>query len=150
MRYKKHLQRGFTLIELMIVVVIIGLIAAFSYPSYQEYIERTRRVDAQGALMEMAAAMERHYASNNSYEAAAAGGADTGAPAIFPDESPLEGNPKYYDLRIQAAGANTFTLRATPKGVQAGDGNMELDSTGVRRWDRGADGFGANDNTWDE
>jgi type IV pilus assembly protein PilE len=143
-------ESGFTLIELMIVVVIVGIIAAIAYPSYQDYVERTRRVDAQGVLMEMSAAMERYYASNNSYEGAAAAGADTGAPEIFPDESPLAGNPKYYDLTIQAANANAYTLRATPKGVQAGDGNLELDSTGVRRWDIDSNGFGAGENTWDQ
>lgn len=147
-RQKKEL--GFTLIELMIVVAIVGVIAAIAYPSYQEYAERTRRVDAQGVLMEMSAAMERHYAANNSYEEAAAAGADTGAPAIFPDEAPLESDQKYYDLTIQSADAITYTLRATPKGIQAGDGILELDSTGVRRWDSNNDGFDPGENTWDQ
>ncbi|WP_083329212.1 type IV pilin protein [Marinobacter salinus] len=142
-------QAGFTLIELMIVVAIIGIIAAIAYPSYVEYTDRTRRSDAQGALTGLSGAMERYYASNNTYESAAAGGADTGAPAIYPDEAPLEGGQKYYDLTIEAADANSYTLRATPKGVQAGDGNLELDSTGARRWDRDNDGFGAGDNTWE-
>ncbi len=143
-------QSGFTLIELMIVVAIIGIIAAIAYPSYTDYVDRARRSDAQGALMGLAAAMERHYATNNSYQGAASGGADTGAPAIYPDEVPLDGNNKYYDLTIQSAAASSFTLRATPKGAQAGDGMLELDSTGVRRWDSdGIGGFGAGENTWD-
>lgn len=133
---RKHKNAaGFTLIELMIVVAIIGIIAAIAYPSYQSQVDRTRRVDGQGALMEMAAAMERHFAGNNSYLEAATGGANTGAPAIFPTEAPLSGDTKYYDLTIQAATATTYTLRATPKGAQAGDGVLELDSTGVKRWD---------------
>ncbi|MCK2151361.1 type IV pilin protein [Marinobacter alexandrii] len=143
-------EGGFTLIELLIVVAIIGIVAAIAYPSYQEYAERTRRVDAQGVLMEMAAAMERYYASNNSYEGAADGGSDTGPPAIFADEAPLESNPKYYDLTIEAADAMTYTLRATPKGIQTGDGRLELDSTGVRRWDSDDDGFEASEDTWNQ
>ncbi|WP_273428536.1 MULTISPECIES: type IV pilin protein [Marinobacter] len=141
---------GFTLIELMIVVAIIGIIAAIAYPNYTDYVDRTRRSDATGALMGLSAAMERHYAANSSYEGAGAGGADTGAPSIYPDEAPLDGNQKYYDLTIQAADGNSFTLRATPKGVQAGDGILELDSTGVRRWDQdNSGGFSAAENTWE-
>ncbi|MCM0610994.1 type IV pilin protein [Marinobacter sediminum] len=147
---EQHKESGFTLIELLIVVAIVGIIAAIAYPSYQEYVERTRRVDAQGVLMEMSAAMERYYATNNSYGGAAAAAADTGAPAIFPDEAPLESDQKYYDLTIESADATSYTLRATPKGVQAGNGNLELDSTGVRRWDVNDDGFDSGDNTWDQ
>ncbi|MFL1466333.1 type IV pilin protein [Marinobacter sp. DUT-3] len=144
-------SRGVTLIELMIVVAIIGIIAAIAYPSYQEYTERTRRVDAQGALMGLASAMERHYSVNNSYEGAAAGGSDTGSPAIYATEAPLDGSTKFYDLTIQSADANSFTVRATPKGGQAGDGMLELDSTGARRWDRNnVSGFEAGENTWDK
>jgi type IV pilus assembly protein PilE len=143
-------QKGFTLIELMIVVAIIGIIAAIAYPSYVEYTDRTRRSVAQGALTGLAGAMERYYASSNTYQGAGAGGADTGAPGIYPDEAPLDGAQKYYDLTIQAATANSFTLRATPKGVQSGDGSLELDSTGARRWDRDNDGFGAGDNSWED
>lgn len=142
-------QKGFTLIELMIVVAIVGIMAAIAYPSYTEHVRKTKRSDGQGALMGLAAAMERHYASNNSYEGAADGGADTGSPGIYPDEAPLDGNDKYYDLTIQAADATSFTLRATPKGSQAGDGMLELDSTGARRWDRDASAvFEAGENTW--
>lgn len=143
-------QSGFTLIELMIVVAIIGIIAAIAYPSYSDHVDRARRSDAQGALVGLAAAMERHYATNNSYQGAASGGADTGAPAIYPDEVPLDGNNKSYDLTIQSAAATSFTLRAAPKGAQAGDGMLELDSTGIRRWDSDGDGsFGTGENTWD-
>ncbi|WP_404368388.1 type IV pilin protein [Marinobacter sp.] len=140
MKHQHKTGSGFSLIELMIVVAIIGIIAAIAYPSYVQYVEKARRSDAQGALTGLASAMERHYTSSNSYKGAGPGGADTGAPAIYPDESPVDGGVKFYDLTIQAATDTSYTLRATPKNAQVGDGQLELDSTGARRWD-GADGW---------
>lgn len=136
---KAKSHRGFTLIELMIVVAIIGIIAAIAYPSYTAYIEKARRSDAQGALMGLAGAMERYRTANGTYENAGADG-DTGAPLIYADESPIDGSVKFYDLIIQAADATSFTLRATPKNGQAGNGILELDHTGARGWDENADG----------
>ena len=139
---------GFTLIELMIVVAIIGIIAAIAYPSYQQYVERARRSDAQTALLGLASAMERHRTANNSYKGA--GAPDTGAPAIYPDESPLDGGNKFYDLRIQAVTDTTYTLRATPKNGQAGNGKLELKHTGARWWDENNnDAEDAGENSWD-
>jgi len=54
-------QKGVTLMELMIVVAIIGIIAAVAYPSYQEFVMKSRRADAQAALVSFAGAMERHF-----------------------------------------------------------------------------------------
>ncbi len=140
---------GFTLIEILIVVAILGILAAIAVPAYQDSVRKSRRSDAQGALTSFANAMERHYTTNNTYRGAAAGGADTGAPDIFPTQTPIDGSTKFYNLTIQAATNTTFTLRATPIGGQVGDGIMELTNTGVRRWDEDNDGaFGATENDW--
>ena len=133
-------HQGFSLVELMITVAIVAILAAIAVPSYQDYVERTRRADAQGALMGLANALERYHTQNGTYTGAAAGGNDTGAPTIYPDESPVEGTPKVYDLTIEAAGDATFTIQAAPKGPQAGDGVMTLNHTGRRGWDENGDG----------
>ncbi|WP_417227670.1 type IV pilin protein [Amphritea sp.] len=117
-------EQGFTLIELMIVVAIVGIISAIAYPSYREQVAQSRRVDAQGSLTSLAQFLERHYTVSGAY---------TGAALPF-NESPRDGTDKYYDLSVPASTATTYTLRAAPKNGMAGDrcGNMTLTHTGQK------------------
>lgn len=145
----KGLQRvgGFTLIELLIAVAIVGIIAAFAYPSYVSQVEKARRSDAQGALMGLAAALERHRSTNGSY--LGAGDPNTGTPSIYADQSPVDGSDKFYNLTIDAVAATSYTIRATPINAQVGDGLLELDHTGARWWDKDDDGVADGDEaTW--
>ena len=118
-------QVGFTLMELMIVVTVIGILAAIAYPSYTEYVRRSKRVDAQTELLEMAQFMERYYTENNSY-----------VDAVLPvTESPKDAANKAYDIEFAAAPtASAYTLRAVPKNSMDGDGcgTLTLTSTGVK------------------
>lgn len=124
---------GFTLIELMVTVAIIGIMAGIAYPSYQDSVMKSRRRDAQGALLGLANAMERHFTEANSYLGAAD---DDGVPlaAVFPSQSPVEGGTAAYNLFVTAATATTFTLQATRTGAQSSDkcGNLTLTNTGAR------------------
>ena len=104
-------NKGFTLIELMVTVVILGIIAAIALPSYQEQVKKTRRVNAQSDLLELASYMERFYTENFTY---------AGAALPF-TESPKEGSSKYYDLAIADSNATSYRLSATPKNAQAND-----------------------------
>lgn len=124
MNNSKRYCYGFTLIELMITVAILAIIAAIAYPSFQEQVRETRRANAQSDLLELASYMERFYTQNFSYAAA----------AIPFNESPKQGNNKFYDLDLQAVDANSYTLRAAPKGGQAGDrcGTMTLNEVNQR------------------
>ena len=114
--------RGFSLIELMIVVVIVAIIASIAYPSYQEQMRKTRRSDAQAALMDAAARMERFYTQFGRYTGTIA---SAGINATSPEN--------FYQISIAtiAAPFQTFTLRATPTAgsAQVNDrcGNLTID-----------------------
>jgi len=124
----KKANSGFTLIELMMVVVIIGILAAIAFPNYTSHLRKVRRDDAMAALTACANLMERFYTQNYTYiGAACAGGTD------------------YYTIAAATPTATTYTLTATPVvgSVQDGDGMLQLLSTGLQRWDE-------NDNKlWD-
>ena len=129
-----RINKGFSLIELMVSVAIVGILVSIAYPSYREHIRTGARSDAQGALVSLANAMARWHIQNNSYTGATASDTDR-APTIFATRVPTDGSgTTTYNLTIEAATADTFTLRATPTGSQQGDGNIELDETGVRSW----------------
>jgi len=122
--------KGFTLIELMIVVAVVGILAAIAYPSYQDSIRKSRRADAKSALLELTQFMERNYTLSNRYDQDSAGAA-----VVLPfTESPKDGTTKYYNLSIAASAAQSFTLSAAPKNAQASDacGTLSITNTGVK------------------
>jgi len=137
---------GFSLIELMIVVAIVGIIAAVAYPSYQSMMSGSYRSTAQSDLMALAASMERHYNANFSYNGAAAGGGNTGQPASFSAHSPAA-EPlvdRRYDLRITAVNGagSSYEITATPVSgtPQADDGRLVYFSDGRKAWDQNNNG----------
>ena len=163
---KQHMSHsrspGFTLIEVMIAVVIIGIIAAIAYPSYTKYMTQTRRSDAKIALTQAASVQEKYYADCMWYAktpngtracGTAAGNADTvlGISTTSPDG--------HYTLSITAGnitgGCATFdcgfTITATPTagGRQVGDGAFRIDALGTKQWDSNNNGaYDASENTW--
>ncbi|MEM9386118.1 MAG: type IV pilin protein [Pseudomonadota bacterium] len=133
---------GFTLTELLIVVAIITIIAAFALPNYGKQMERARRTDAQDALLQLAAEQEKFFIDNNTY---------TGNLTTLGYPSGVSSNG-YYTLGASIDdGPDTYTITAIPiaGGAQANDtpcGFFSYDHTG-RRFAADGDGEGANDTT---
>ncbi len=133
-------EAGFTLIELMIVVAIVGILMSIAYPSYQESVAKSRRSDATGALLVFANAMERHFTVNNTYKNAGGTDAtptDTGLPrpGVFAhQQSPLDSGTALYNLKINAANDTSYTLYAERTGAQTNDGcgTFIYTNTGVK------------------
>lgn len=120
--------RGFTLLELMIVVAIVAILAALAIPAYSEYAYRARRTDGQEMLMRVATAQERYYSTFNQYTANMTNfgyAAAANAPSA---------DGHYLVTVVTNAGGQGFTATATPTGVQASDdcGNLLIDNTGVK------------------
>lgn len=119
--------RGFTLIELMIVIGIIGIIVALGYPSYRDQVMKSRRAEGMGELLELADRLERFYSDQGTYVGATLG---TAATNIYPTLT----DKGHYQLTIDSQNAVAFQVIAAPQGKQANDkcGSFELTSLGAR------------------
>lgn len=129
MNMKKHKQQGFTLIELMIVVAVVGILSAIAYPSYTEYVRRGHRADARAGLLQAQLWMERAATATGVY------------PSALPETLTWANDTsKRYTIGIAKDGSkdtqDAFILSATPRspGPQASDkcGTYTLTNTGLR------------------
>jgi len=130
----KRGHRGFTLIDLVIAIAIVGILTRIALPAYQSYVVRGSRQAAQSELVALANAQEKIFLNSNAYTAnmtAAYTGQSAGGLGV------TSGTSK--DTRYTftaAATATTFTLTATPVAgtPQASDGNLTINEQNVRTW----------------
>ena len=125
MQKRNRLYVGFSLIELLIAIAIMGILASIAYPSYNHYIVKTRRSDAHTALLDLANRMERYFISHNTYAGATL--SNMGVNAVT--------QSGYYTLAINNLSDNTYTLTAIPRGVQTEDsscGTLGLNQLGQK------------------
>lgn len=122
--------RGFSLIELMIVIVIIAILAAIAIPTWQRYVYRSRRPDGQELLLRIAQAEERYYTNYNHYPATLA--------SIYPTAAQTSEHGYYVagaTLPAGSAAGTAFIAVAVPQPPQNADvcGNLSIDNTGAKK-----------------
>ncbi|MNX74809.1 Fimbrial protein precursor [compost metagenome] len=152
---RRH-RRGFTLIEVMIVVAIVAILAAVALPSYQEYVRRSKRAEAQAILMEAAQFMQRYYSANDRYTVSTGGSSaaeveqKNGNVSMLPEHlrnSPKTGTANYTIAVFAPDTTHSYTLKATRTGSMSADkcGTLTLNSQGVKGVVNAATGLDAAD-----
>ena len=124
--------RGFTFVEMVVVVAIIGILATIAVPQFLDYLKKSKRSDAAGVLTEAAQFMERYFSDNGSY--ADSVGANPTLPAAI-SVVPRGSADVYYNISFSGTNtATTFTLQAVPVNSMANDacGTFTLTNTGQR------------------
>lgn len=145
-------QSGFTLIELMIVVAVIGVLAAVAFPAYQQYTIRSNRADVQAELIQIAQRIQNYKFVNGSYTGVALSSPSIYGASVFPKTGKV-----LYNLTLNANQRDglvtDWTIQATPTedSIQKGNGSVLLNDLGYKCWIKGETSCTLSANSsWDE
>lgn len=128
-------SRGFTLIEVMIVVLIIAILGGVALPAYQDSVVKSRRAEAKAALLDLQNRMERYFIDKNTYATACITGELGGCPTANSVLGSTATEHGYYMLDIANESATGYTLKAMPQGAQRSDSKcmtLTLTNTGTK------------------
>lgn len=139
MHTRMHGSKGFTLLELIVAIAIVGILASIALPTYRNYVVRGNRTDVQAQLMQLASNLERYKSQQLSYTGVTLATVYGSAATVYP----AAGKPKYNLTLtlVPAAAPTSWTLTATPVSgsTQVGDGALSIDNQGRRCWNSGSD-----------
>lgn len=129
MHTRNKKQRGFTLIELMIVVAVIGILVSIAYPSYQSSVTKARRSDGMSTLLNIMNAQERNFTMNNVYTT------DMSSLGFTVNAGEVVSENSFYRISASfctSGDSSCVILTAAPQGGQANDGNLTYNSVGTK------------------
>ncbi len=128
MHRRRALPRGFTLVELLITIVVVGILVSIAYPAYTDHLRKSRRAEAQRVLMDIALRQQQILLDTKAYAADLAGSGASVPPSVTP----------FYDITVTgtntAGAAPAFTATAVPRGAQASDscGTLTVNQASAR------------------
>ena len=129
MRITNHRSTGFSLVELLVTIMVIGILAAVAFGSYQSHIRKGRRADAQAFLMDLVQRQQQYFTDSRAY-----------ATDVATLNNPVPASlSSFYTVQVAtAATPPTFTITATAVGSQLSDGNLTINNSGAKtpsdRW----------------
>ncbi len=131
----RRMNRGFTLIEMMITLAILGVVLAIAIPSYKQYTIRNNRAAVQAEMMQIAASLERYKSRQLTYLGATLPNAGIYGSNKYPKNA--SSTSQLYTLTLTLSpNATSWVLKALPENTQFNDGALALDSAGRRCWNK--------------